>query len=76
MDDDFLWFKNHYAEFQKKYGNMFIVIKNKQVLGAYRSYAMAVRETAKTATIGTFIVQECSTIHEAYLCSIASMNFA
>ena len=76
MNEDFVWFKEHYEEFQKTYGNAFLVIKNKKVIGVYESYGQAVRETEKTEPIGTFIVQECSQSHAAYQCCIASMNFS
>ena len=29
MSEDFNWFKEHYSEFQDKYGKSFIAIKNK-----------------------------------------------
>ena len=75
MSEDFAWFKEHYADFQKKYGESFIAIKNKKILGVYDSYDNVVRETAKTEELGTFIVQECSPDYKAYQCSIASINF-
>lgn len=53
-----LGFKEHYADFQKKYGESFIAIKNKKILGVYDSYGNGVRETAKTEELGTFIVQD------------------
>lgn len=75
MSEDFAWFKEHYAEFQKKYGVAFLAIKDKEVLGVYGSYGEAVRKTSAKEKLGTFIVQECNPQYEAYLCSIASMNF-
>lgn len=75
MMEDFLWFKDNYNVFQKKYGNSFIVIKNKKVLGNYNSYAEGVKKTLETEEIGTFIVQECSLDFEAYNSYIASMDF-
>ena len=75
MSEDFAWFKEHYSEFQKKYGKSFIAIKNKTVLGVYDTYGDGVRETLKTHEIGTFIIQECSPDDKAYQCSIASINF-
>ena len=75
MSEDFAWFQEHYADFQKQYGNAFLAIKNKQVLGAYSTYAEGVRETAKTEKLGTFIIQECNANTEAYKCYVASMNF-
>ena len=76
MREDFEWFENHYEEFQGKYGNAFLVIKNKCVIGVYNSYGEGVREAQKTEALGTFIVQECCRDRVAYSCCIASMNFA
>lgn len=70
MEEDFIWFKEHYPEFQKEYGEAFVVIKNKKVLGVYESYAKGLKETAKTEELGTFIVQECHPYHKAYKCYI------
>ncbi len=75
MGEDFAWFKEHYTEFQNKYGASFIAIKNKKILGVYSSYGEGVRETSKKEKLGTFIVQECSPDYVAYQCSISSMNF-
>ena len=55
MIKDFAWFKEHYADFQKKYGESFIAIKDKKILGIYDSYGNGVRETTKTEELGTFI---------------------
>lgn len=76
MNEDFEWFEEHYQEFQSEYGNAFLAIKNKQVIGVYGSYGDGVRETQKTEPLGTFIVQECNKNHIAYTCCIASMNFS
>lgn len=75
MSDDFTWFKEHYNDFQKKFGNAFIVIKNKSILGVYKTYAEGVKKTLETEELGTFIVQECASDYEAYNCCISSMNF-
>lgn len=76
MNEDFAWFEQHYQEFQTTYGNAFLAIKNKQVIGVYDSYGEGIRETQKTEELGTFIVQECSKDCIAYSCCIASMNFS
>ena len=66
MSEDFAWFKELYTDFQKKYGESFIAIKNKKILGVYDSYGNGVRETVKTEELGTFIVQECSPDYNVY----------
>jgi len=75
MHEDFVWFTEHYSEFQELYGNAFLAIKNKKVLGVYPNCGEAVRETQKTEALGTFIVQECNCQHIAYQCCIASTHF-
>ena len=76
MREDFEWFMQHYEQFQGEYGNAFLAIKDKRVIGVYDSYGQGVRETQKTEELGTFIVQECRKDCVAYSCCIASMNFS
>ena len=57
---DFEWFNENKVKLFQQYGNCFIVIKNKTVLGTYNNFADAVHQTEKTDEIGTFIVQECT----------------
>lgn len=75
MSEDFIWFKEHYNELKNEYGNAFLAIKNKHVIGVYASYADGVKKTSQTEEIGTFIIQECNQQYDAYQCCIASMNF-
>jgi len=75
VKEDFEWFEQHYKEFQNLYGNAFLAIKNKKIIGVYESYGQGVRETQKTESLGTFIIQECNKDYIAYTCCIASMNF-
>ena len=76
MLEDFNWFQANYKSLQKEYGDCFIVIKNKSVIGTYETYAEAVYETKKVEIIGTFIVQECHSSGEIYHACIASTNFS
>ena len=73
--DDFQWFKEHYDELYTRYGNVYLAIKDKTVLGSYATFGDGVRETAKTEQPGTFIVQYCDGTQSAYRNHIASMNF-
>lgn len=75
MKEDFKWFEENYQDLQLQYGDSFLAIKNKKVIGVYNSYGEGVRETEKTETLGTFIIQECSRDNIAYMACIASMNF-
>ncbi len=75
MREDFEWYVAHYDELYQEYGDCFLAIKDKKVLGVYPSYAEGVRATEKTEELGTFIVQECRGNTQAYNACIASMGF-
>lgn len=71
---DFKWFIDNMPNLYKEYGNCFLAIKNKQILGSYATYADAVHSTAQTEDLGTFIVQECGQDEKAYTNFIASAD--
>ena len=75
QDDDFNWFLENYGELYERYGRSFLAIKDKRVLGVYKSFKEAVDATLRTEEAGTFIVQECNGDESAYSVHIASMNF-
>lgn len=75
MFDDYLWFEDNYTELQSQYGDAFLAIKNKSVIGVYENYADGVKETLKTDQIGSFIVQRCTKEGGIFECRITSMNF-
>lgn len=73
---DFQWFLEHYSDLHDKYGDSYLAIKNKTVLGSYSSYADAVSSTSKVEQIGTFIVQFCNGVESAYTSHIASFGIS
>lgn len=73
QEQDFKWFLDNYNKLFEKYGVSFLAIKNRQVLGSYRNYADAVKETAKTDLIGSFIVQKCDGTEAAFTNYIATV---
>lgn len=75
QSSDFEWFLCNYDELSQKYGDAFLAIKDEVVLGAYKSYAEALRETEKTEEIGTFIVQHCNGEQSGHTNFISSMYF-
>ena len=75
QDMDFEWFKENMPSLYEMYGHCFLAIKDKRVIGAYGKYADAVRETAKTEPMGSFIVQECGEDENVYTNFISSANF-
>ena len=63
---EFQYYLDHQAELVKRYGGMFVAIKNQAIIGAYDSELKAVQETAKTHPLGTFIVQKCEPGEESH----------
>jgi len=59
LKKEFEYFLEHREEFAKKYNGRFIVIKNREVIGDYKTEIEAVEETSKKEEIGTFLVQKC-----------------
>lgn len=75
QDSDYEWFKKHCFEFFNEFGEKYIAIKNKTILGIYDTYADGVLSTKKAEPLGTFIVQKCGPDESAYTVYISSMNF-
>jgi hypothetical protein len=75
LKDEYKWFLDNYADLFKKYGDSFLAIKGKTVLGSYRSYAEGVRKTSEKEKIGTFIIQKCNGDESAYTNYISSICF-
>lgn len=75
QDSDFQWFMDNYDDIFKKYGESYVAIRDKEVLGTYKSYAEGVKETMKKYPLGSFIVQFCNGDESGYTEYIASMSF-
>ena len=69
---DFEYFIEHYQELYEKYGHKFIAIKNKTVLGVYKSEIAAMDDISKQYPLGTFIIQECNGDESGYTNYISS----
>lgn len=76
MKEDFEWYMMNCAELFAEFGDKYVVIKGKKVLGAYDSYGEGVRAAQKTEPLGSFIVQKCGNDESAYTNYISSMNFS
>lgn len=74
LNEDFQWFLTNFKELFEKYGDSFVAIKEKKVIGVYKTYAEGVRGTQKKEKLGTFIVQKCGRDESAYTNYIMSMN--
>lgn len=71
--EDFVWFLANRPVLHKKYGNVFLAIKDKNVIGVYSSYVDAVQRTQEEQELGSFIVQECTGSSECYTARVASI---
>jgi hypothetical protein len=54
---DYTWFSENFYMLYQRYGNSYLVIKNKTILGSYNSFSEAYHDTIKTESFGTFIIQ-------------------
>ena len=75
QDADFKWFIEHMPKLYEEYGECYLAIKNKQVLGKYKTFSDGVKATSIAEPVGTFIIQRCGKDESAYTNYIASMNF-
>lgn len=63
---NFEWFKSNLKSLYETYGDCYLAIKNKKVIGVYKSYCDGVKNTQKTEREGTFIVQRCGKDSKCY----------
>jgi hypothetical protein len=59
LEKEFNYYLEHQDELVKKYNGKFIVIKNREVIGAFDSELEAIEKTTETHELGTFLVQKC-----------------
>jgi len=59
QDIDFNYFLENMESFYSTYGQKFVVVKNRSVLGVYDNFDDALETTLKTEELGTFLIQEC-----------------
>jgi len=66
LKDEFDFYLKNQQELVKQYDGKFIVIKGREVIGAYASEAEAIREATRLHELGTFLVQECRAGTDTY----------
>lgn len=64
--DDFLWYEEHLRELFFRYGNKYVAISNKTVLGAYDTSSEAIDEARRFHRRGEYIVQRLGLDESAY----------
>lgn len=60
IDKEYKWFVENKEQLYNKYGDSYVAIKNRKVLGKYKSFAEGVNKTKMKEKLGTFIVQRLS----------------
>ena len=58
--ENYEWFKENLQELEKQYGDKYIVVKGKRVIGDYQSWEDALNDMKGKEEIGTFLIQLCS----------------
>lgn len=66
LEKEFRYYLDNQEELVKKYNEKVIVIKNQKVIGVYDSEIIAIQETSKNESLGTFLVQKCTLDNENY----------
>lgn len=66
LEKEFKYYLEHQEELVKKYNGKFIVIKNREVIGAFDSELEAINTTSEQYELGTFLVQKCEPGSESY----------
>jgi len=74
QQQDFEWFVANFKDLYQQYGKTILAIKDRTVIGTFKTYADAVREVSRVEPIGSFIVQECGPDKSSYTVQIASLN--
>lgn len=60
LKEDFEYYLAHQDNFAREYEGKVLVIKNKEIIGVYKTEKEAVEKTQREHEIGTFLVQFCS----------------
>lgn len=63
---DFEYFVSNQKELVQKYNGKYIVIKDRQVVGAFDSELDAYADASSKYTAGTFLIQPCRPGEESY----------
>ena len=66
LENEFRFYLAHQNELLPEYSGTVSVIKDEKILGAYDSDYVALAETSKTETPGTFLLILCTPGSEAY----------
>ena len=66
LDEEFNYFISNQNELVKHYNKKILVIRGKSVVGSYRTFETAYKNSVKKYPLGTFLIQECIAGEKAY----------
>jgi hypothetical protein len=72
---DFKWFTQNLEALHKEYGDSYLVIRDKQIIGVYDAPGVAFRETLRKEPPDSFIIQKCGPDESCYTIKIAALDF-
>lgn len=59
LEKEFKYYLDKQDKLVKEFNGKFIVIKNREVIGAYDTEVEAIEKTSEKHELGTFLVQKC-----------------
>ena len=72
--EEFEYFKDNQADLVEKYKGKILVIKGRDILGAYNNPLEALTESIKNYELGTFMIQPCQPGPDAYTVTVSSLG--
>lgn len=70
--EDFEFFLKNYQNIFEKYGNCFVAIRNKAIIGVFKTEKEAIDITSAQYELGEFIIQKCNGDETGYTNYITS----
>lgn len=70
--EDFEFFLKNYQSIFEKYGNCFVAIRNKTIIGVFKTEKEAIDITSAQYELGEFIIQKCNGDETGYTNYITS----
>lgn len=66
LEKEFKYYLDKQDKLVKEFNGKFIVIKNREVIGAYDTEVEAIEKTSEKHILGTFLVQKCEPGSKSY----------
>ena len=57
--ENYEWFVKNYNNIFKEYGECFVCVYNKQIVGKFKTYKDGVLKMSKKYELGSFLIQRC-----------------